>query len=190
MTAARRHLAALTVGAVLLVSAGCGSDDDKGEPLPGDAVAMLERRLDEVERRFRDGTETNNVGACNDIETDSYTAIDDTVAALPQDVDADVRDALEDGLARLKQLTSEGCSDVEPARTEPEETPPPQPEPPPPVTETLPAPTPTETEPDEKPKDEKKNKDNGKGNGNGNGQPPGAEVPGDTGGATPGLEGD
>ena len=184
MTAARRHLAALTVGAALLVPAGCGSDDEKGEPLPADAVAAIERRLDEVQRRYDAGVEDDNVGACQDIEDDSYKAIDDTVEALPDDVDADVRDALEESLARLQDLTREGCSDVRPTRTEPEETTPAEAEPPQTVTETVPPPTETETAPQEKPKKEKNNN----GNGNGNGQLPGdTEAPGDTGGATPGT---
>ena len=183
MTAASRHLAALSVGAALLVSAGCGSEEEKGEPLPADAVTAIDRRLVEVQRRYDAAVEDNIVGACQDIENDSYKVIDKTVEGLPDDVDEDVRDALEESVARLKDLTREGCSDVRPTRTEPEETTPPETEPPPTVTETVPPPAQTETAPQEKPKKPKEN------NGNGNGQAPGGtEVPGDTGGATPGAE--
>ncbi len=90
-------------------------------------------RLDEVQRRFDSGTDENNPGACEDIEEDSFPAIQDLVRDLPDSVDPEVQDTLEDGLARLRELTQEGCSDVEPTETETtEETTPPRPRPRPP----------------------------------------------------------
>ena len=184
---------ALAAGAALLLSAGCGSSDDppEGEPLPPDAVAALEKRLDEVQRRYDDGTGNGNAGACQDIEKDSYKAIDATVEGLPEDVDPDVREALEASLARLRELTREGCSDVKdtPAETD---TAPQQPVVPPSVPEqTVPQETvPEETVPEkEKPnKDKEKDKEKDKGNGNGDGgRPGGTEVPDLNGGGQPAL---
>jgi hypothetical protein len=197
----RRHLAAVGACAVLLVGPACGSSDEpeEGEPLPADAVAALVKRLDEVQRRYDVGTNQNKPGACEDIENDSYKAIDATVRDLPQDVDPDVREALEASLARLKDLTSEGCAGVEEEPEVTETTPPVQPVTPPVVPE-QPPPEQTETQPppeEEKPKDEEdngKNNGNGKGKGKGDGndnQPGGTDAPGGAGGqpAPPAGEG-
>jgi hypothetical protein len=135
------------VAAAAALLAGCGSDDDeRGPGIPPDAVSAIEQRLDEIQRRFDDATENDNVGACNDIESDSIRSINQTVSGLPSDVDPDVRDALEASLERLRQLTEEGCAGVEPAETDttPEETVPQET-----VTETVPEETtPEETEPE------------------------------------------
>jgi hypothetical protein len=189
VSSARRYLAALTLGAALLASTGCGSSDKKeGKPLPSAAVATLNQRLDEVQRRYDVATHQNKPGACDDIENDSYKAIDTTVQDLPDDVDADVRKALEESISRLQDLTREGCSNVkeEPPKTDttPQETVPQQTVP----QETAPEQTDTQTTPDKaKPgKDKTKpGKDNGNGNGKGNGNGNGDVVttpPGDTGG--------
>jgi hypothetical protein len=137
-------------GAAVLL-AGCGADDEpKGKGIPADAVAAIDERLDEIQRRFNDGVDNDNPGACEDIERDSVKNIQSTVANLPSDVDPDIRQALEDGIQRLRELVQEGCSGVEPAQTEttPEETvtvetTPPKTETTPPATET----TPPETTP-------------------------------------------
>jgi len=169
------------------MSAGCGSPDEdksKGKPLPQDAVATIEKRLDEVQRRYDAGTGAGNRGACQDIENDSYSAIDETVTGLPADVDPDVRKALEESLSRLQELTRAGCSEVKVAPptqdTTPQETVPqetvPQETAPPEQTDTQ------QTVPDQK-KPKKEEKNNGNGNGNGNGaQPGGTEAPGSNGG--------
>lgn len=172
MSPRRVHLAALGACAALLLSAGCGSSDEpEGEPLPAEAVAEIEKRLDEVQRRYDAGTD-GNAGACQDIERDSYRAIDAVVQDLPQDVDPDVREALEASLARLKELTSKGCADVEEEPTETETQPPEQPVAPPPAPE-RPPPEQTETQPttpeEEKPPKEDEDEGNGQGQGQGNG---------------------
>lgn len=184
MNPPRAHLAALAACAALFLAAGCGSSDDKpeGEPIPADIAAVIQKRLDEVQRRYDDGVDNDNAGACKDIENDSYRAIDAAVDGLPKDVDPDVREALEVSLARLKELTGGGCADVkeEPVETQ---TQPPEPVTPPPVPEE-PPPEQTETQPttpEEKPKDEK----NGNGNGNGGTQPGGTGDPGVGGGGQP-----
>ena len=174
MIARLTRLAAVAGAAMLL--AGCGSDDDpEGEGIPRAAITAIEQRLDEIQRRFDDATQNDNVGACNDIESDSFRAISQTVGDLPSDVDPDVRDALESSLERLRQLTEEGCADVEPVETDttPEETVPEET-----VTETVPEETtPEETEPEPQPT----TPDDG-----------GTTTPGQGGGAVPpaGQEGD
>jgi hypothetical protein len=106
------------------LSAGCGSDDeDEGAPIPQQAAADLESRLAEVERRLDAGGE----GACADIQDDTKPAVESIVASLPSDVDADVRDALQESFDRLFQLSEQQCDEEEGQETEAE---------PPPVIET------------------------------------------------------
>jgi hypothetical protein len=151
MTDFKRTTGLLALAACLLV-AGCGSDDE-GQGIPRDAAVALDRQLDSIQGRFEFGG-----AACNDItggDDPNTTAVERTINGLPEDVDADVRDALEDGFARLFQLVDEQC---EPPRTETEpetvteEAPPPtetqtETAPPPETTETTPPPTETEAPP-------------------------------------------
>ena len=117
MTIVRRHPlpTALAVCACLGLGA-CGSDDEpEGEKLPAASVTALQNRLDEVERRYEDGTANANAGACNDIQTDSFSGpdgIDELVAALPEDVDPDLRTAVEDSFENLRNLAEQGCADA------------------------------------------------------------------------------
>jgi hypothetical protein len=137
------------------LAAGCGSDEEQGDPIPAPTAEVLQSRLDEVQRRFEFGG-----GACLDILDDSRPAIDDAIASLPEGVDADVREALQQGFDRLFELSDQQCDDAEtdtqtteqPPQTQPETTetvPPPDTQTettetvPPPQTET----TPTQTEP-------------------------------------------
>jgi hypothetical protein len=133
-----------------LVAAGCGSDEEKPKPsIPAASVQELEVRLDEVQRRFDSGTDENNPGACADLEEDTFPAIQDLLDGLPSSVDPEVKDTLEEGLARLRELTQEGCAGVEPTETETTEettpleteTTPPETVTTPPETETTPPPT-------------------------------------------------
>ena len=124
MRPARRHLVAL-IGVAL---AGCGSSDEKpkGKELPRAAAVELQTQLDEVERRYRDGIENANSGACRDIPDDSFDGrddrgIDQILSELPDDVDPDLRRAVTESFANLRTLAEEGCADVKPpAQTEPE----------------------------------------------------------------------
>jgi hypothetical protein len=137
-----RTSTALLIALVAATAPGCGSDDEKGSPLPEQAVVDLESRLDEVERRMTAGG-----GACADITNDSAPAVDGIIQSLPSDVDPDIRQALEDGFSRLFTLTAEQCDETKGQQTEPE--PAPQPEPDTNTeTETIPTETiPTETTP-------------------------------------------
>ena len=132
-------LAALAAG----TSAGCGSEEEKGSPIPADAAAELQKRLDSVRGRFEFGG-----GACGDIPEDQQLA-NQTIAQLPDGVDPDVRQALQDGFDRLFDLTDEQCDETKGQETEPEPAPEPEPEPEPETeTETIPTETiPTETTP-------------------------------------------
>jgi hypothetical protein len=110
--------------------AGCGSDDEQGSPIPATAAAELEKRLDSVQGRFDFGGP-----ACADIAKDQPLA-GQTIAELPEDVDPDVRQALQEGFDRLFALTDEQCDETKGQETETE-------------TEAEPDPVPeTETEPE------------------------------------------
>jgi hypothetical protein len=105
--------------------AGCGGDDDGGEPIPADQAAALQRQLESIENRFQSGG-----GACADITGNAdpnTTAVRSTLDSLPQDVDPEVRDALEQSFERLFELVQEQCDteagqEEEPAPVETETT--------------------------------------------------------------------
>lgn len=114
------------------LAAGCGSDDDpEGAPIPEQAAVDLESRLAEVERRLEAGG-----GACADIQNDTMPSVEAIVASLPSDVDADVRDALQESFDRLFQLSEQQCDEEAGQETEAE--PPAAIEPDTETTETLP----------------------------------------------------
>jgi hypothetical protein len=146
-------LLALAAG---IFAAGCGSAEE-GAPIPANIANQLQTRLDEIERRFEFAG-----GACADIENDSQPAVDQLVASVPDDVDADVRRALQESFDRLFELTAEQCEQQQTeTESEPEPAPAPEPEPvptdtappetteteAPPETDTAPAPEQTETTP-------------------------------------------
>jgi hypothetical protein len=117
------------------LAGGCGSDEEKGSPIPEQAVVDLDSRLDEVERRMAAAG-----GACGDITNDTAPAVNGIIESLPQDVDPDVRQALQDGFDRLFTLSGEQCDETKGQETDPEPLPEPETE-----TETVPEPE-TETE--------------------------------------------
>lgn len=154
---------ALVVATALLALPGCGgSNEPEGELLPPDTVQTLLQQLDSVSDRVA----ANVSGACNDIYDSAdnggnFEPIDDALASLPDDVDSEIRAALEESIDRLKQLVDEECtaiSDAEldqttteeppPVETTPEETTPEQTD-----TETVPEETTSEEQPDEPPAD-------------------------------------
>ena len=130
---ARQTLLALAAAAAV-GAGGCGSSaeeqPERGKGLPRSAVASLDRRLDEVQRRYDDGVDNGNVGSCEDIEGDSFQGdggIDEIVGGLPQDVDPELRTALERSIERVRELTGD-CAE-QAAANEPEPVPEPEPEP-------------------------------------------------------------
>ena len=164
--------------AAALVAAGCGgSEEKKGDPIPADRAAALERQLDSIQGRVKFGG-----GACKDIREgpdNNLDAVNGILDSLPTSVDPEVRRALRDSFTRLFELTDSQCDEEKGQDTTPTETAPPPisvPEPPPPET----TPTQTEEEPKPKPKPKEDKKDQGGGNdggGNGNGQGGGSEAP-------------
>jgi hypothetical protein len=155
-------LAVLVLGVVL---AGCGGDKE-GKPLPAAQVQLLNGRLDEAERRLADGSE----GACKDILGDTQPEVGRIIDSLPDDVDADVKDALTESFDNLWGLVDDRCQEIadqskpEPTQTETTQTQTTQTEPT--QTETTQTET-TQTEPDTAPLP---NDGNGNGNGNGTGR--------------------
>jgi hypothetical protein len=166
----KRTLLLLLLGACL-AAVGCGSDDE-GDPIPADSAGVLQDQLDNIQARLDNGS----VGACDDILSGprgpNADAVNQTIAALPDGVDQDVRSALQDGFDQLFTLVDDRCNELQdeadaqqdtdtaeepPVVTETETVPPPETETvPPPETETVPPPD-TETQPpatEEPPADE------------------------------------
>ena len=119
------------------LAAGCGSDKEQSKPIPEAAAAELDKRLTSVEGRFNFGDV-----ACADIAEDQKLA-NETIGGLPDDVDLDVRQALQDGFDRLFTLTDEQCDENKGQETQPDTVLEPAP---PTETETIPTVPPTETE--------------------------------------------
>jgi hypothetical protein len=171
----------------LLALAGCGnSNEPEGERLPPETVQALLQQLDSVSDRVA----ANVSGACNDIYDSAdnggnFEPIDDALASLPDDVDSEIRAALEESIDRLKQLVDDECtaiSDAELDETTPEETAPVETT----TEETTPEQTDTETVPEETAPEEQQDEPPadsqppGRGpDGNG---PPGQDGDGDNGG--------
>ena len=161
---------ALAPAAVLaaLALGGCGSDEESA-PIPREQVAQLERNLGSMERRIERGG-----AACDDIfnsDSPDEPPIRQTLEQIPQDVDAEVRDALNRSFDRLFELARERCEEEAQQDTTPTEpTPAPAPTPPPPEPEPT-TPTTTEEEPqgerEEKPEEPPKPRPNENGNGGG-----------------------
>jgi hypothetical protein len=139
VTTLKRIFLLLALGACL-VTAGCGSDDEKGDPIPAEQAATLQGRLDETEARLDNGSE----GACKDILEDTMPEVGKILDSLTSSVDPDVRDALEESFDNLWALVESECEERKP--DEPTETQT-QPEPETETTETQTQPT--ETEPPE-----------------------------------------
>jgi hypothetical protein len=125
------------------VLAACGADEEEGEPIPAGLAGQLQAQLNSIQGRF----EFPGGAACGDIaggDDPNTTAVRNLIGALPQNVDPDVRDALQQSFDRLFELVEQECSE-EPPETETETTPP-ETE----TTETVPTETvPTETVPTE-----------------------------------------
>jgi hypothetical protein len=185
VTTLKRISLLLALGACL-AAAGCGSDDEGGKKIPAATAAALQQQLNGVQARLDNGTP----GACKDIlegtRGPNRAAVQQLIDGLPNDVDPDVRDALQESFDNLWSLVESECQDLtpdEPAQTEtqtqteatPTETTPPETETTPPETETTPPATETT------PPDGNGNsggaippEGNGNGNGNGGGVGPGA----------------
>jgi len=183
VTTLKRISLLLALGACL-AAAGCGSDDEGGKKIPAATAAALQQQLNGVQARLDNGTP----GACKDIlegtRGPNRAAVQQLIDGLPNDVDPDVRDALQESFDNLWSLVESECQDLtpdEPAQTEtqtqteatPTETTPPETETTPPETETTPPATET-TPPDGNGNSGGAIPPEGNGNGNGGGVGPGA----------------
>jgi uncharacterized membrane protein YgcG len=130
------RILAFVLLALVLVAVGCGGDEE-GAPLPSAQVQLLNGRLDETQRRLDDGS----AGACRDILNDTRPEVGKIIDSLPNDVDADVLDALVESFDNLWSVTEDRCQEAQ----QEEESQEPEPEPEPTQTEE----TETETAPPE-----------------------------------------
>jgi hypothetical protein len=108
-----KRIPLLLVLAACLAATGCGSDDEGGKQIPAAQAAQLKAQLNIVQDRLNNGTE----GACKDILS-AQDANDDAVTnimnSLPNDVDPDVRDALEQSFDNLWSLVESKCNELKP----------------------------------------------------------------------------
>jgi hypothetical protein len=170
MTLAARLLLLLALLASLAV-AGCGGDEE-GKPIPSATANALEGELDGVQARLDNGS----AGACKDIlegtRGPNMERVNELIGSLPDDVDPDVRSALEDSFDRLWDLVGQDCDDK--ASKEEQAQPEPEPETTETQTETTETQTettetqPTTTEPTLPGEEELPPDGTGDGNGNGN----------------------
>ena len=176
MKGSRRILAAALVG-VALAAAGCGGDEE-GKQIPTATAGSLNAQLQKVQDRINQGS----AGACKDIleapesRGPNKQQVQDLIDSMPDDVDADVKSALQDSFDHLWDLVEQDCQDKEdkqqtnttPTETQEETTP----------TETQEETTPTETETETTPTTtvppSEEELPGGEGNGNGGGAGPGA----------------
>jgi hypothetical protein len=188
VTGARSIAVGCAVAAAVAVG-GCGSKKDEGDPIPQSVASELSQELTSVQNRVDFAQKNPNArgaGACNDLDSKSFPAIDSELSRIPNGVSQDVRSALNDSVDHLRELAHSACEQVlqdatdtntDTTETVPTETIPTE-------TQTVPTettPTETTTKPEKKPKQPKipktPNQNNGNGNGNG-GQGGGANAPG------------
>jgi hypothetical protein len=169
-----KRIFVLALVAVAIAAAGCGGDKE-GKGIPVATANGLHTQLENVQARIDQGS----AGACKDIieapasRGSNKQQVQDLIDSMPDDVDADVKSALQDSFDHLWDLVDQDCQDksdnentnTTPTNTEtnttPTET---QTETTPTQTETTP--TTTETSPDTAPLPN---------DGNGNGALPGAD---------------
>lgn len=165
MTTRRLRQLLPTLAAALVVAmAGCGGDEESGALLSQSRADTLLGLLDDAEEQFDEG-------ACDELDQ-TLSELQQEVAGVSNDVDQEVRTALDDEASELAQLSVE-CEQAEepapppvtvPEPTIPEETIPEETVP----EETIPEETePEETEPEEPPDEE--NGDDGDSSGPGSG---------------------
>jgi hypothetical protein len=185
MSRSRRTFALALVAAAVAVT-GCGGDEE-GKGIPAATASALGQQLDGVQQRIDEGS----AGACRDIleapneRGPNKQKVEELIDSLPDDVDSDVRSALEDSFDRLWDLVQQECddkaskeedekkTDTTPTKTQEETTP----------TETTPTETtPTETTPTETTPPSEEELPPGEGDGNGGGGGTGGGASPSTGG--------
>jgi hypothetical protein len=112
VTTFKRISLLLSLGACL-AAAGCGSDDEKGKPIPTAQASELLHQLDGVQARLNNGSP----GACKDIldgGDNNRDAVARDIDSLPNNVDPDIRDALQESFDNLWSLVESKCQDLKP----------------------------------------------------------------------------
>jgi hypothetical protein len=114
------QLSCLLAAAVALAVAGCGGDDEpQGEKLPPETTQTLLTHLESI----GDRVDTGLAGACDDIysgdsDVGDIGPIDAELAAIPSDVDPEIRSALEQSIERLTQLVDQECEEIRAAESD------------------------------------------------------------------------
>jgi hypothetical protein len=141
MTGLRRISALAFVVAAVAVT-GCGGDEE-GKGIPQATATALLSQLDNVQARINQGS----AGACKDVlegpRGPNKQQVQHLIDSMPDDVDSDVKSALQDSFDQLWDLVEQECED----RAAGEETN--KPTPTQTQTETTPEETETETTPEE-----------------------------------------
>jgi hypothetical protein len=90
--------------------AGCGGDDE-GAPIPSATATALNTELDRVQARIDQGS----AGACRDVlegpRGPNKARAQQLIDSMPDDVDSDVRSALQDSFDNLWDLVQQECDD-------------------------------------------------------------------------------
>jgi signal transduction histidine kinase len=179
--------AKLSTALAALAIAGCGgSGDPEGAKLPPSVRQALLPQLQSIDDRVA----ADVSGACDDIfdpEAGNIGPIDAALASIPEDVDPEIRSALEGSVDRLKQLVDDECAQIAarerqeqeelPEDTDPVEPLPEETDTEEATTETTPEPPP-ETAPDDEPPSDAPPGDDGTGppgQGGGIEAPPGGD---------------
>ena len=105
-----RLISALALVAAAVAVTGCGGDD-KGTGIPAVTATALDAQLDGVETRLAEGS----AGACRDIldapdsRGPNKKKVEELIDSMPDDVDSDVKSALEDSFDHLWDLVQQEC---------------------------------------------------------------------------------
>ncbi len=112
-----RTLTTLLLALAAGLAVGCGADEE-GAPLPRQSASELLGQLQSIQDRF----DFPGGQACGDITGGSdpnTTKVGRLIDSLPDDVDPDLRDAVQQSFDRLFALVEQECSE-EPAQTDTE----------------------------------------------------------------------
>jgi hypothetical protein len=118
------RLRTITTVAVAIATglAGCGSDKE-GKQLPASSASQLEAQLNSIQSRIDNGS----VGACDDItggDEPNTTEVQRVIDRLPNDVDGDLRNAVQNSFDHLFDLVQRECRSLrDQTNTETETTP-------------------------------------------------------------------
>jgi hypothetical protein len=100
----RHLLAAVLVAAIAAIAAGCGGDE--GKQIPRAQAREIVVKLQEADRRL-----SQEPPVCGDLAEQSIPELERLVATLPSDVDKDIRETLDDGVAHLRDQIEAECAE-------------------------------------------------------------------------------